>query len=30
MVAAARAAGHPLITADANIAESGLVAVIWD
>lgn len=30
IVSAARAVGHPLITADANIADSGLVAVIWD
>lgn len=30
IVAAARAAKHPLITADDTIAESGLVDVIWD
>lgn len=30
IVAAARAAGHPLLTADANIRESGLVEVVWD
>lgn len=30
IVAAARAAGHPLVTADEPIAESGLVEVVWD
>jgi PIN domain nuclease of toxin-antitoxin system len=30
IVAAARAAGHPLLTADAPIGESGLIQVIWD
>jgi PIN domain nuclease of toxin-antitoxin system len=30
IVAAARAAKRPLITADDSIAESGLVDVIWD
>jgi PIN domain nuclease of toxin-antitoxin system len=30
VVATARAAGHPLLTADEPIAESGLVEVIWD
>jgi PIN domain nuclease of toxin-antitoxin system len=30
IVAAARVAGHPLLTADGAIGESGLVEVIWD
>ena len=30
IVAAARATGRPLISADANIRESGLVEVTWD
>jgi PIN domain nuclease of toxin-antitoxin system len=30
IVAAARAVGHPLVTADVAITESGLVEVIWD
>ena len=30
IVAAARASGHPLVTADDRITESGLVDVIWD
>jgi len=30
IVAAARAAGHPLVTGDEPIAESGLVEVVWD
>jgi PIN domain nuclease of toxin-antitoxin system len=29
IIASARAAGAPLVTADAAIAESGLVDVIW-
>ena len=29
IVAAARATGHPLLTADESIAESGLIEVIW-
>jgi PIN domain nuclease of toxin-antitoxin system len=30
IVAAARVAKCPLVTADARLAESGLVAVVWD
>lgn len=30
IVAAARAIGRPLVTADANIRDSGLVDAVWD